>query len=282
MKTTDILAHLGNIKAGHALPKEAFNAAGQQWPAVFTHLSQLIDQFNADPSSLSEQQDNQLFFGVLLMGQHGQPEQLEKLLQLFATNDDIHTPLDTLMGDALTETLPSILYILADGKADLLNAFILGDHPSIFLRSNAIDVIFFQYHNQYLSNEQLISLIDSWLSHFESQQGFAAQYSLSNIAGNCMDYGITQYRSHFIELYKSNKLDPEFISLQEIEQWEPQTPEVLNKKLFKEYNAYQDLSTWPAFKQTAPKTRSNKVGRNDPCPCGSGKKYKKCCLTRAC
>ena len=23
--------------------------------------------------------------------------------------------------------------------------------------------------------------------------------------------------------------------------------------------------------------RSNKVGRNEPCPCGSGKKYKKCC-----
>jgi tetratricopeptide (TPR) repeat protein len=25
---------------------------------------------------------------------------------------------------------------------------------------------------------------------------------------------------------------------------------------------------------------SRKVGRNDPCPCGSGKKYKKCCLAR--
>jgi SWIM/SEC-C metal-binding protein len=23
--------------------------------------------------------------------------------------------------------------------------------------------------------------------------------------------------------------------------------------------------------------QSEKVGRNDPCPCGSGKKYKKCC-----
>ena len=23
--------------------------------------------------------------------------------------------------------------------------------------------------------------------------------------------------------------------------------------------------------------RSSKVGRNDPCPCGSGKKYKNCC-----
>ena len=25
------------------------------------------------------------------------------------------------------------------------------------------------------------------------------------------------------------------------------------------------------------KTAAEKVGRNDPCPCGSGKKYKQCC-----
>lgn len=25
----------------------------------------------------------------------------------------------------------------------------------------------------------------------------------------------------------------------------------------------------------------NKVGRNDPCPCGSGKKHKKCCAIKA-
>jgi uncharacterized protein YecA (UPF0149 family) len=24
--------------------------------------------------------------------------------------------------------------------------------------------------------------------------------------------------------------------------------------------------------------KGEQVGRNDPCPCGSGKKYKKCCL----
>jgi len=28
------------------------------------------------------------------------------------------------------------------------------------------------------------------------------------------------------------------------------------------------------------KRDSPKVGRNDPCPCGSGKKYKKCCLDK--
>ena len=29
--------------------------------------------------------------------------------------------------------------------------------------------------------------------------------------------------------------------------------------------------------KTVVKAKSQKVGRNDPCPCGSGKKYKKCC-----
>ena len=27
--------------------------------------------------------------------------------------------------------------------------------------------------------------------------------------------------------------------------------------------------------------RGQKIGRNDPCPCGSGKKFKKCCLTKS-
>jgi len=27
------------------------------------------------------------------------------------------------------------------------------------------------------------------------------------------------------------------------------------------------------------RSRAKKVGRNDPCPCGSGRKYKKCCLS---
>jgi preprotein translocase subunit SecA len=45
-----------------------------------------------------------------------------------------------------------------------------------------------------------------------------------------------------------------------------------------------DLDTAPGRPATArPEPRAadgQKVGRNDPCPCGSGKKYKKCCLLK--
>jgi len=35
--------------------------------------------------------------------------------------------------------------------------------------------------------------------------------------------------------------------------------------------------TGPAPAVNQPVVRDDKVGRNEPCPCGSGKKYKKCC-----
>ncbi len=43
---------------------------------------------------------------------------------------------------------------------------------------------------------------------------------------------------------------------------------------------------WYYFDSTFPKAKTYqrekpKVGRNDPCPCGSGKKYKKCCAQAA-
>jgi hypothetical protein len=47
---------------------------------------------------------------------------------------------------------------------------------------------------------------------------------------------------------------------------------------------FGEQTLYPAFDSNGLSTRSEplvkekKVGRNDPCPCGSGKKYKKCCI----
>lgn len=42
-----------------------------------------------------------------------------------------------------------------------------------------------------------------------------------------------------------------------------------------DHNHHHHHHGWPV----APFVRPGpKIGRNDPCPCGSGKKYKKCCL----
>ncbi|MBR3648887.1 MAG: SEC-C domain-containing protein, partial [Victivallales bacterium] len=38
-----------------------------------------------------------------------------------------------------------------------------------------------------------------------------------------------------------------------------------------------EISTAPAQASITVRRQTPKVGRNDPCPCGSGKKYKQCC-----
>jgi len=43
---------------------------------------------------------------------------------------------------------------------------------------------------------------------------------------------------------------------------------------------YQERIGWGkrmGYVKLEPITVGNKIGRNDPCPCGSNKKYKKCC-----
>jgi len=37
------------------------------------------------------------------------------------------------------------------------------------------------------------------------------------------------------------------------------------------------LAPLPGVVETVVLDDEDRVGRNDPCPCGSGKKYKKCC-----
>jgi preprotein translocase subunit SecA len=39
-------------------------------------------------------------------------------------------------------------------------------------------------------------------------------------------------------------------------------------------------SSESAAQTKAAKRDPSKVGRNDPCPCGSGKKYKQCCINK--
>lgn len=53
--------------------------------------------------------------------------------------------------------------------------------------------------------------------------------------------------------------------LYELEEWNDILDEAKRKQLYQ------------AQKVSATIVKGPKIGRNDPCPCGSGKKYKKCC-----
>jgi uncharacterized protein YecA (UPF0149 family) len=91
----------------------------------------------------------------------------------------------------------------------------------------------------------------------------------------------------FIYNYKSNKYENEMDMGQDIIENQI-IPNLLNlNKLFKErhkqlkekLHTLMQKKQWQAgLKKQKKNWKRNKIGRNEPCPCGSGKKYKKCCL----
>lgn len=67
------------------------------------------------------------------------------------------------------------------------------------------------------------------------------------------------------ELLYKNMVDAKADWLYELPQWDEIFPEEKKKELYKEQ------------KKSGTIVKGAKIGRNDPCPCGSGKKYKHCC-----
>lgn len=67
------------------------------------------------------------------------------------------------------------------------------------------------------------------------------------------------------ELLYKNMVEAHADWLYNLPQWDKHLTEERRKELYKEQ------------RQSKTVVKPQKIGRNDPCPCGSGKKYKKCC-----
>ena len=119
--------------------------------------------------------------------------------------------------------------------------------------------------------ERAISLriIDSlWVEHLNAMEGlkegiFLRQYAQTN--------PLQAYTMEGYEMFEQllNKIDDtisQFLLKASIEQNSNRTQTIKGKS----------NDSKEAEKKT-PIKKEKKVGRNDPCPCGSGKKYKNCC-----
>ncbi|MCR5793147.1 MAG: SEC-C domain-containing protein, partial [Lachnospiraceae bacterium] len=71
-----------------------------------------------------------------------------------------------------------------------------------------------------------------------------------------------------VELLYKNMVGAKADWLYELPQWDDILTPERRKELYLEE------------KKSGTIVKDKKIGRNDPCPCGSGKKYKQCCLNK--
>ena len=142
---------------------------------------------------------------------------------------------------------------------------------------------------QFRSFERFVilrSVDDKWMEHLETME------QLKDSA-NLQAYGqkdpIVQYRNEsydiFNEMSASIKENVARICLHQSKVTEEQTntanlkkaTDMIRKVIAARQAEAQNVSSNSGKSQPVKVDKSQKVGRNDPCPCGSGKKYKNCC-----
>jgi uncharacterized protein YchJ len=122
---------------------------------------------------------------------------------------------------------------------------------------------------------------------------FANKRIDKQVCGNMKDIiqdhqKISSYTSYKEDVLNINNRYAEFIkTLKEIEEYhynpDNEEPEYYSPN-YKDYNDYEEKSNNEHYIEDNDNlihgtyTTQKSVGRNDSCPCGSGKKYKKCCL----
>ncbi len=297
MKLIEITQHLSTI-VKHNPPIKAITMAKENWSEFLPVIIELMDKFHQDP--LTEQENNLLFIGILLLVEMQQYDLFETFVALCDGDDEYAEPLGQLLGDSVTEGLSSYFYILANGKHKPLKQLLLSQICGEYIRNAALDAIFSQYESGQIPKETLSTLVDHLLVLYKKQNDF---YLLGSLADLLINYQWQEYQPKILTLLDEDYIESFSISRTCIEKWQAagENEGVLASGLVKkELNVITEVSRWICYQPAATKKPTVKKdknshltvktltperiakeksapGRNEPCHCGSGKKYKKCC-----
>lgn len=279
-------------------PTEALLAAKQQWTEFWPCISALMLRMQAE-EELTDEEYQLLFYGVMLLVDLADLTKAEAFFQWVDTSDELGSDLEYTLGDAMTEDLATMLYILAAGQQAPLYPLLLSDKAGIYVKAAALSALFAQWElataqQRAFDQDGLIDVLQQAITIAAKRQ---QKFVLAEIAIWCITFGLEQFKAPFQLLLRQNKVDTEVIRSREISRWQLTGSEKpLVSGLVRTSFDVMSLQQWVAFqppaepdpatprldvaKPAAADATSAKaaVGRNDNCPCGSGKKYKKCCL----
>jgi preprotein translocase subunit SecA len=92
---------------------------------------------------------------------------------------------------------------------------------------------------------------------------------------------LREYQKEGFDMFVSTLSRMRELSLERLFRIQIQRQEDVEKISKRERQQRMQLGRGPAEKPPTVRRGGKKVGRNEPCPCGSGKKYKQCCGTQA-
>ncbi len=288
-------------RTGHDLPQEAMQWALDNWDDAAPELLGVLERF-ADGVDRTEETASALFFILHLAGERQDTRAFAPLCRLAKDAEAI----EAVMGDGVTTTLKRILISTYDGDLETLKGVIEAAEAHVYVRAGALEVLAYLTARGHVAREEaqayLLRLYDTlqpqhasfvWVG-WQSAVALLGLEAMSGLVRQAFARGLIDPMDTSYDLFCKDLgrtlADPERMAGFRYD------------RIALLDDAIGELSGWYAFSDEAKRDQARRaagragiglepaaasqlainpfkgVGRNDPCPCGSGKKFKKCCL----
>lgn len=291
MTIDEILKDLN--RGGFVFPSAGMKAAIEQQEAITPHLLQILRATIDDPYDVPE--DSMAYVAALYLLAQFREKRAFPLIIEFSRFEEI----EEFLNDIITEDLARILVSVFDGDIQSIQDLLEDKNANKWVRAEMLRALELLYVLEEIDRDRLVEYHRRLYDKLERKDDIlwgALVHSTARLH-------FAELRSKINRAFAQELVDLSFVNMDDVDQMlanaSPETvePDVLSaaEEAYID-DAYAEARDWYDFKdederqrelarrekaeaaarQAKPAPPPSKVGRNDPCPCGSGKKYKHC------
>jgi len=284
--------------------QEAVEAAIACKDEIIPELLRILEEI-ADPVQAAERDAEGEYmahlYAMYLLAQFREPRAYPLMVRVALLPTDL---LESLFGDCITESLGRVLASVCDGNLEGIQSIIENSAANEWVRGAALSSLTTLVRSGKKSREEILSY---FAELFHGKLTDKNEIVWSELVAYSTDLYPPELLNEIEKAYENGLVDPTFIGLDDVRNDLAKGKEWAMERLATDphrqliCDTIKDFGGWASFHDDETDTTQRetpaieppdllwgdsysgfkrngpKIGRNDPCPCASGKKFKKCC-----
>ena len=274
-----------------SFPRQALEAAVEQREAITPELLGILEYTLANAEELAFEDREDVYFGHIhalhLLAQFRERRAFPLVVRFCELPGETQYE---LLGDTSVER---ILASTFDGDTDALKRIIENPESYAYARWAALDTLLVLVRMGVKQRDEVMAYVQEL---FREKLERVASPAWDGVVHCAMTLYPGEVWADIEQAFAEDLVDLGVADVRYIEEVRAKGKERVLEDFFIDVpgpidDTVKELEHWACFRETPrpvylspppvsearPAPKPHKVGRNDPCPCGSGKKYKKCC-----
>lgn len=293
MKVSEIMSELEYYDG--TFPLQALKVAIANRDEIIPELLKVLEYATKHMEELLDEPEYMAhLYAMYLLAQFREERAYPLFIELFSTPGKA---IQELSGDVVTEDLGRMLASICGGDVEAIKGLAENEQANEYVRSAALQSLIVLFAQGVKTREEILAYFQSLFREKIPRDDELIWYSLVSLSTKL--YPDVLY-DDIKQAFADDLIDPMFIDLKYVDDDMRRGKEhALEATKADHHNTFiedtiLEMETWAAFKPSKPVKalplvkkgsgqvvrEGRKIGRNEPCPCGSGLKYKKCCVRR--